>query len=161
MSGGLELVLPGERFEPSFREAFGEQGNPLAESFSALLEKLAERRANIVPPGMVGETTLWLVEGGTYLGRISIRHALNDRLRAFGGHIGYDIRPSRRGEGLGSKMLSLALPHARALGIDPAMLTCDVANVASWRTIERNRGVREAAYEHEGITCLRYWIPTT
>ncbi len=161
MSGRLELALPGERFESSFREALGEQGNPLADSFSTVLQKFADRRAGIVAPGIVAETTLWLVEGDIYLGRISIRHTLNDRLRVLGGHIGYDIRPSRRGQGLGTKMLALALPHAHALGIDPAMLTCDAANVASWRMIERNGGVREAAYEHEGVTRLRYWIPTT
>ncbi|CAN5785963.1 GNAT family N-acetyltransferase [soil metagenome] len=161
MIGRLELALPGERFESSYREALGEQGNPLADSFLALLQRFADRRAGRVAPGMVADTTLWLVDGDSYLGRISIRHTLDDRLRIIGGHIGYDIRPSRRGQGLGSQMLALALPHAHALGIDPAMLTCDLANVASWRMIERNGGMREAAFEHEGVTRLRYWIPTT
>jgi predicted acetyltransferase len=168
VNGALELALPGERFEPSYleaqRELLAEGKRPeelvTAETFPALLRRLADARANVVLPGKVGATTFWLVEGETYLGRISIRHDLTDSLRVFGGHIGYDIRRSRRGQGLGGQMLALALPYAYALGIDPAMLTCDAANIASWRMIERCGGTREAAYEHEGATRWRYWIPT-
>lgn len=165
----LELALPGAQFEPSFLEAereliaLGKRPEELvltADAFRVRLQRLAYRRAGIVEPGKVGETTLWLVEGEAYLGRISIRHSLNDALRIVGGHIGYDIRLSRRGQGLGGQMLALALPHAHALGIDPAMLTCDAGNVASWRMIERCGGTREAEYAHAGVTQYRYWMPT-
>ncbi len=162
MSGCLELSLPAERFEVSYREARGEQGDLLAESFSALLSKFADRREEgRIEARFVPETALWLVDGDTYLGRISIRHRLNESLRVLGGHIGYDIRPSRRGQGLGGAMLRLALPHAHALGVDPAMLTCDTANIASWRMIERCGGTRESTYMHDGVERYRYWLPTT
>ena len=41
-------------------------------------------------------STRWWVEGEQYLGRIAVRHELNDFLREVGGHIGYDVRPSAR-----------------------------------------------------------------
>ena len=37
-------------------------------------------------------------------------------------------------------MLTAALPVARALGIDPALLTCDAPNIASRKVIEANGG---------------------
>jgi predicted acetyltransferase len=166
-----ELVLPSEQYEPSYRESereLIELGVPAAElaldgeAFRARLARIAAFASGVLPPGgRVPSTTLWLVEGDTYLGRFSIRHVLNDSLRVFGGHIGYDIRPSRRGQGLGGFMLRAGLPHVAALGIDPAMLTCDADNVASWRMMERCGATRESSFEYEGTTRYRYWLPTT
>src|SRR5690242_3199976 len=84
---------------------------------------------------------LWWVDGDEYLGRIAIRHRLTAQLRASGGHIGYDVRPSARRRGHATAMLRAALPVARALGVDSALVTCDAGNVASRRVIERNGGV--------------------
>ena len=102
-------------------------------------------------------TTLWWVDGEDYLGRIAIRHTLNDFLLDVGGHIGYDVRPTRRREGHATAMLRGALPWARDLGIDPALVTCDEDNVGSVRVIEAAGGVLE---DVRGIKC-RYWVPTT
>ena len=73
-----------------------------------------------------------------------------------GGHIGYSVRPSARRRGVATEALRLVLPHAAALGIDPALLTCDVDNVASARVIEANGGVLE---DVRGVK-KRYWVPT-
>jgi hypothetical protein len=40
-------------------------------------------------------------------------------------------------------MLAAALPVARSLGVDPALLTCDEDNTASRKVIEANGGVVE------------------
>lgn len=101
-------------------------------------------------------TTLWWVDGVEFLGRIAIRHRLTPALRAVGGHIGYDVRPSARGRGHGTAMLATALPVAATLGIDPALITCDADNIASRRVIERNGGEPAASHEDK----LRYWVPT-
>jgi predicted acetyltransferase len=53
-------------------------------------------------------------------------------------------------------MLRAALPIAHALGIDPALLTCDAGNAASRRVIERCGGVLA---EQDGEV-LRYWVRT-
>lgn len=108
------------------------------------------------PEHFVPSTTLWWVEGTEYLGRIAIRHRLNSFLRDYGGHIGYDVRPSARRRGHATAMLRQALPVAHRLGIDPALVTCDVDNVASRKVIEANGGVFE---DQRGVK-LRYWIAT-
>ena len=102
-------------------------------------------------------TTLWLVDGEVYLGRIAIRHVLTDFLLEVGGHIGYDVRPSARRQGHATAMLRGALPWARDLGIDPALVTCDDDNVGSVRVIEAAGGELE---DVRGVK-RRYWIPTS
>src|SRR5947208_8675631 len=91
-------------------------------------------------PGWVPCTTLWYVEGTEYLGRLAIRHRLTEWLREYGGHIGYDVRPSARRRGHATAMLKTALPIAKRLGIDDVLITCDADNVASRRVIEANGG---------------------
>jgi predicted acetyltransferase len=109
------------------------------------------RRAGTVP-----ETTLWWVDGGEFLGRISIRHQLTEALRQVGGHIGYDVRPTARRCGHATAMLGAALPVAARLGVDPALVTCDLDNVASRRVIQANGGVPDET----GGQKLRFWVPT-
>lgn len=54
-------------------------------------------------------------------------------------------------------MLAAALPVARSLGIDPALITCDEDNTASRKVIEANGGI--LGDERGGK--LRYWVPTS
>lgn len=109
------------------------------------------------PPGFVPSTTLWWLDGDEYLGRLAIRHRLTPHLLEVGGHIGYDVRATARRRGHATAMLRAALPIARALGIESALLTCDVTNTASRRVIETNGGTLED--EREGK--YRFWVPTT
>jgi predicted acetyltransferase len=111
----------------------------------------APRRAGLVP-----STTLWWVSAAEYLGGIAIRHRLTPRLRDYGGHIGYDVRPSARRRGHATAMLAAALPVANVLGIDPALVTCDEDNIASRKVIEANGGALE---DQRGVK-LRFWLPT-
>jgi predicted acetyltransferase len=126
------------------------------EGFAAYVaEKIAERESVLVEDWVLC-TNLWWVDQDEYVGRMSIRHELNDWLAEAGGHIGYDVRRSRRGRGHATAMLRAALAVARDLGIERALLTCDDDNVASRIVIERNGGVLED--ERDGK--LRYWVPT-
>jgi predicted acetyltransferase len=117
-------------------------------------ERVARRQ------GLVTQTTLWWVEGPQdrpeFLGRIAVRHRLTEQLRRLGGHIGYDVRRSRRREGHATAMLLAVLPLAHGMGIDPALITCDATNVASRRVIESNGGI----FEDELDGTLRFWVPT-
>lgn len=172
------LITPDTRLKPSFLAAMAEFadegrtgdrsgiGNDLErwtgrwesdEGFAAYVaEKIAERH-RVADPGWVLCTNLWWADGDEYIGRMSIRHELNDWLAEVGGHIGYDVRRSRRREGHATAMLAAALVIARDLGVDRALLTCDDDNVASRLVIERNGGVLED--ERQGK--LRYWVPTS
>jgi predicted acetyltransferase len=120
------------------------------------LERAAADPATPRPEGHVPCTNLWWVDGEEYLGRIAIRHRLTDFLRRLGGHIGYDVRRSRRREGHATAMLAAGLPVARRLGIDPALITCDTDNIASRKVIEANGGLLEDALDGK----LRFWVPT-
>ena len=58
-------------------------------------------------------------------------------------------------EGAGKSTLGAALARRmRDVGIDPVLVTCDVDNVASRRTIEGAGGVYEDTQEGK----LRFWI---
>lgn len=165
------LVPPDPRYHRSFVTAMAEQPGQvyLYRRFEhELLDAgvFADYVANLLadarpeaprPAGFVPGTIRWWVDGDSYLGRVSIRHQLNDHLRTLGGHIGYWIRPSARGLGHGSAAFRDSLPLAAALGIDPALLTCDEDNVASRRIIEGAGGVFE---NRIGIK-RRYWVPTS
>ena len=177
-----ELLLPDPRVRASFVAAMDEfraegRGTPddhtvigyylrerdgawsSDEAFRAFTEEVRAQRLEETPrpAGFVPSTELWWIEGDDYLGRIGIRHRLTPDLLETGGHIGYDVRPSARRRGHATEMLRQALAIARGLGIDPALVTCNVDNVASRAVIERNGGVLED--EREGR--LRFWIPTT
>ncbi|MCW2761775.1 MAG: GCN5-related N-acetyltransferase [Marmoricola sp.] len=126
------------------------------EGFGSYVEQTLADSERPRRPGFVRQTTWWWVDGTDYLGRISLRHELTEQLLQVGGHIGYDVRRSRRREGHATRMLAAVLPEAARLGIDPALVTCDVCNVASRRVIESNGGVLE---DQRGVK-LRYWVPT-
>jgi predicted acetyltransferase len=72
------------------------------------------------------------------------------------GLIGYDVAPKARRHGHGTAMLRAALPIARKLGFDRALITCDPDNVGSRRVMENNGGI----FECERNGKLRYWVPT-
>ena len=113
-----------------------------------------------MPNGYVPETRLWLIEDGKYIGSVNIRHSLTPHLLGVGGHIGYNIRPSMRNKGYGTAILRLALPYARALGLERVLLTCDETNIGSKKIIEANGGVLENKVSNPagGPDKLRYWI---
>ena len=128
------------------------------EGFRHYLDHLAADASESTPRAsyLVPSTTYWWIDAATYLGRISIRHRLTPRLLEVGGHIGYDVRPSARRRGHATAMLAAVLPHAKELGIDPALVTCDTDNIGSRKVIEANGGV----FEDERSGKLRYWVPT-
>jgi predicted acetyltransferase len=50
-------------------------------------------------------------------------------LLQMGGHIGYEIRPSRRGQAYGKLILKYGLDRAKAFGLERVLLTCDEDNL--------------------------------
>lgn len=128
-------------------------------TFVTALHRAADRSVG-VRADWVHSTMFWLVDFAPseprYLGRLSLRHELNGFLRTEGGHIGYVVRPSAQRRGLGTRMLAMALPAAAALGIDQALVTCDVDNVGSAKVIMTNGGVEDTPYRSK----RRFWVPT-
>ena len=128
------------------------------EAFRAFTEEVRAQRLEQTPRpvGYVPSTELWWVDHDAFLGRVGIRHRLTPALLEVGGHIGYDVRPSARRRGHATAMLREALTVARELGIESALVTCNVDNVGSRTVIERNAGV----LEDERGGKLRFWVPT-
>lgn len=117
---------------------------------------------SIAPPAdRVHNDLYWVVDGGEVVGFLSFRHALNDWLAEAGGHIGYSVRASRRRQGIASAALRLGLERAREIGLDRVLVTCDVDNEGSYRTIEGAGGVLQDVSDQSerGMGMLRrYWI---
>lgn len=130
--------------------------------FSAYVERLHEYAiGQDLMLGHLPQSTYWLAaEGEVLLGTIRIRHRLNEQLSHEGGHIGYDIRPSYRGRGYGTRQLGLALPKAQALGLTKLLVTCDTDNFASACIVEKNGGKLEnqVTSRTSGKLVSRYWI---
>ncbi len=171
----LALISPAERLYPSWSQAASEwpagshqdgTGLRLAPdpidhaAFAAWVRRLRQHADHLlpVPDGEVHTAFLWIVSGDTYVGAIDVRHYLNDVLAEAGGHIGYSVRPSRRGMGTATWALQAALPIARRLGLDRVLLTCDPNNEASRQTIVRNGGIFEGTRETTLGVKQRYWI---
>lgn len=89
---------------------------------------------------------------------VNIRHELSEFLLNFGGHIGQSIRPSERGKGYGTKQLMLAIEKCAKMGIENVLVTCNIENVASAKTIEKCYGELENIVKNGDEILKRYWI---
>lgn len=127
--------------------------------------RISELRKSEKTCGEVGAT----VPSHTYLavrksddkviGVIDLRHHINHPiLGAWGGHCGYSVRPSERGKGYAKEMLRLNIQNAHAMGIDKLLVTCDVRNEASEKTILANGGIYEKTIDVDDCKMKRYWI---
>ena len=132
------------------------------EPWDDFLERVEnERKGKNLGTGRVPATFLVAEVDGEIVGRVSIRHTLNEYLAQIGGHIGYGVRPAFRRNGHATQILRHSLAIANSLGIDSALLTCDEDNLGSAKTIEKCNGVLESKVrDFEGILKRRYWVPT-
>jgi predicted acetyltransferase len=114
-----------------------------------------------LPDGFVPASFLVGVLDGALVGRVSVRHRLNDFLLSEGGHIGYGVRPAYRRRGVATRLLRLSLIVARAHDVDRVLVTCDPDNVGSATVIERCGGRLDASRpvsDGPGPPKRRYWI---
>ena len=74
-------------------------------------------------------TTLWWVDGEDYLGRIAIRHTSTTSSSTSAGTSATTYAPRGDARVTRPRCCEAALPWARDLGIDPALVTCDDDNV--------------------------------
>jgi predicted acetyltransferase len=134
-----------------------------AGNFDGMVARRLEEMV-VAPEGKVPQHYFWIMKGDRYIGRISLRHYLGSkRSKVFGGHIGYDIRPSERGKGYAKAALELCLAEARKMGLKEVFITCLDWNEPSRRVIlyalGRHGGRRVRAYDdRKGGRFLRFWV---
>lgn len=167
----IQLRRLEEKDEKAFMQAFAEwthspgfgffRGFDENSQFSSYLERTRlDEKGEQLPEGLVSETHLYAFLGESIVGKLSLRHELNDFLKKIGGHIGYGVIEKYRRRGFASEMLLQSLPYAKELGISKVLVTCDDDNIGSIKTIEKGGGVLENKIEQEGDKPLkrRYWI---
>ncbi len=178
--GAARLILPDPAFTEGYLAALGEGFCDSSESPAPDAARLAAIAADPAPHiaslnaqggamyladgrriAKVRFAHFWLVSGPHFIGRTGVRYGLNEGLRLWGGHIGYEIRPGLRRRGFGHLALTLAIAHMQENGIGRLLLTCRDDNVASARIIEAHGGVLEALAPHplyQRVMTRRYWI---
>ncbi len=154
-----EMLADGD---DEFNGCGGLQRYSTLEEWKAHLDVYSDRNRIDPESNYVEGSQYMLVETSSrrVLGMVNLRHYLNEFLLAFGGHIGYSVRPTERGKGYGKLQLMLALEKLKAIGVNEALVTCDNDNAASYKTIEACGGTLENTVYSERFGCLvrRYWV---
>lgn len=144
-SGGLDKILSGYTFE---------------QALDRCLNMCNEEYANKL--GRCQAKTFLLIRknDNKIIGTINIRWNLTEKMKQFGGNIGYGIRPTERRKGYNKVNLYLGLIEAQKLGLDKVMLDCDVKNLGSDKTILALGGILERTEvdPYNGILTNVYWI---
>ena len=114
------------------------------DDYEGWLEKLNEDYSRVPNEEKVPARHYFLIRESDkrIVGMINIRLALNERLKHYGGHMGYSIRPTERGKGYNKINLYLGLRVCDQYGIEEVFLDADLANPASWKTMEALGGKR-------------------
>lgn len=130
-------------------------------TYSEMLTILAKERSGVdLAPGRVPHSMLYGFLNGEIIGRVSVRHTLNENLRKRGGHIGYAVAPRFRKKGYATELTRQALEYCKKLGIKEVMVTCSDDNVPSWKIIEHFNGqLEDKVWDDEDKEMIRrYWI---
>ncbi len=168
---GLRLVRPTAAWADAilaYRQEFFDHGEERVNGSCNLhrcpdlapwLEVVRAIEAERLSPDSIHATTFLSVDDDNQIvGTIQLRHSLTPDLELHAGHIGYAIRPSRRGQGWGRTQLLLVPGEAHALSLPRVLITCDRGNTPSARTAMACGGVLADEVPWKDGILLRYWI---
>ena len=144
-TGSLDKILEGYTFEEALERCLNMAKKEYAEKVGRCQ----------------GKTFLLVRESDNKIvGTINVRWNLNEAMLQFGGHIGYEIRPTERRKGYNKINLYLGMIEARKVGLEKVMLDCDVNNLGSDRTLKALGGKLERTEidPSDGILTKVYWF---
>lgn len=120
------------------------------------VEKL-DREENL-KKGQVGCTTYLVLtkENDQLIALLDIRHSLEYPHGKVYGHIGIDIRPTKRNKGYYKEILKLAIETIKQYDITKAIIACEYSNIPSKRGIEHIFGKQNQTIPLEGTYYLVY-----
>lgn len=165
------LTEPSDKYQETFlaglRE-FHQEGRMLQYNFQIVSQDFERFLHNLrtqqdwtkLAPYVVPQRHFWLIDEDEFIGILSLRCGPDETFIRISGHVGYQIRPSKRRHGYGKELLRQGLQKAKELGFARVLLTCDEDNIASKKVIESNGGQFENAILVDGapVKKLRYWI---
>jgi len=176
----LKLVTPDKKYLSSVREAITEyKSKPSKFEIHAVSKMIMAEQNNFddyfgntlneaaglnLRPGYVAHSVFWLVDDDNYIGTFNLRHSLTPALEQIGGHIAYQILPSKQRKGYAYAGLKLCLVEANKIGIEKVLVTCKAENTASYSVIHKAM-LEFGGYEDEVLVkdnCVekRVWIRT-
>lgn len=119
-----------------------------------------QKDKNKIAEDRVPSTMLYGFVEEKIVGRVSIRHELNDFLLERGGHIGYSVSPKFRQMGYATEMFRQALVFCKSLNLSRVLITCADENEASIKIIEHFGGILENKVWDESNSehLRRYWL---
>lgn len=143
--GSLRKILEGYTFEQALEMCLNRQKEEYAKKIGRCQSK----------------TFLLIRENDNrIIGAINVRWNLPESMKQFGGNIGYGIRPTERRKGYNKINLYLGLMEAQKLGLDQVMLSCEVSNLGSAKTMQALGGKLERTEvdSSDGILTSVYWF---
>lgn len=143
--GSLRKILEGYTFEQALEMCLNRQKEEYAKKIGRCQSK-----------------TFLLIreDDDRIIGAINVRWNLPESMKQFGGNIGYGIRPTERRKGYNKINLYLGLMEAQKLGLDQVMLSCEVSNLGSAKTMQALGGKLERTEvdSSDGILTSVYWF---
>lgn len=87
-------------------------------------------------------TIVYIMYADNYpIGYIGIRTKIDENWLKWCGNIYYTVRPNKRNQGFGTKMLELALKECKNLGFKEVYTSASEGNIASEKVIQNNGGI--------------------
>jgi predicted acetyltransferase len=122
-----------------------------------LKKRIAYSEGKELPRGWPPISTYFCIRDTEILGSIRVRHGVNPYIENVIGHIGYETKPSARGQGVAKFMLSWVQEHVLT---ENALITCDSTNAASRKVIEScgAKYLNLFYSEEDKIEIIRYQI---
>lgn len=121
----------------------------------------AQEDENNCPKGHAPDWKYLCVDNGEVIGFLSYRHPIEGIpiLEEYGGHVGYSVKPSRRRQGVATWQLKELIKVIREEGeLKRIMVTCNVENEGSRKTILACGGKYQDTNKWMEETVERYWI---